>query len=511
MERPDRVIAFIENLTITSGPFAGQNFRLRDWQKEIIRAIYGPTDERGRRRVRTALLTMARKNGKTQLAAALVLAHLIGPEAEQRGQIYSAAADRAQASLIFQEAAAMIRADPELESRVNIVESVKRIVHYSSGSFYQAVSSESRRAHGFGASVIIYDELARAPNRRLWDVLTSSTGGREEPLTVAISTQSSDPHSVMSELVDYAEREGKDDPTFAAFIYTLPKDADPWDEANWHKANPALGDFRSLEEMRDAARMAQRISAREAAFRNLYLNQRVDPGQQNFISAADWEACGATFDAESLRGKPCYGGLDLGSTQDLTALTLYFPSDGGKVLPYFWLPAERLQQREDKDRVPYSVWKSKGLLETTDGKAIDKMAVARKLAGLSSMFQIKGIAYDRWRIEDLLKMLSDDGIELPLKPFGQGFGKDMPPAIDTLETAILNRKLEHPQHPILTWNMSNVAILLDPTGARKFTKEKSRQRIDGVVALAMAVGLASRDAVKKPLSLNLDRPIVLSF
>lgn len=508
MGRADRVTKFIENLTITAGSHAGQPFRLRDWQKEIVRAIYEP-EAAGRRVVRQALITLPRKNGKTQLAAALALVHLFGPEAEERGQVYSAAADRNQAALIFHEASAMVRADPELSAICNIIESQKRIVHYSSGSFYVANSSESRTAHGFSASCIIYDELAQAPNRKLYDVLTTSTAARAEPLTIVISTQSSDPNHVMSELVDYGRKvlDGVlTDPTFVPIIYAAPMDADPWDESVWRACNPALGDFRSLDEMRQYAEQAKHIPARESAFRALYLNQPVD-ADARFLSSADWQACGGAVDAEALRGRPCWGGLDLSSTRDLTALVLYFPDDDGAVLAWFWAPGENLAEREDRDRVPYRTWRDRGFIEAPPGRAIDKQAIALRLAEIGATFDVRAVAYDRWRIEDLKKQLSDDGIDLPLVPWGQGF-RDMGPAVDALETAVLDGNVRHGGHPVLTWTASNAVVVTDPAGLRKIDKSKSTDRVDGLVALAMALGVHGREP--GPVEYDFSRPMVLS-
>jgi phage terminase large subunit-like protein len=509
MARSDRVIAFIENLKITSGAHAGRPFILRDWQKDIIRGIYDPADDTGRRAVRTALLTMGRKNGKTALAAALVLVHLIGPEREPRGQIYSAAADRKQAALIYEEVAAMVRADPDLDGLVNILDSVKRIVHYGSGSFYQAISSESRTAHGLSPSLTIYDELAQAPNRKLYDVLATSTAARAEPLTLVISTMSSDPTHVMSELVDYGRQvlDGViEDATFKPFIFSVPQDADPWNEENWYLANPALGDFRSIEEMRQFAAQAQRIPSKEAAFRNLYLNQPVD-AEQRFIASTDWEGCGGAVDPKALRGRPCWGGLDLSSTTDLTALTLYFPEDGGAVLCWFWLPGDRLADREDRDRVPYTVWRTQGFLETTPGRAIDKQAIAFKLAEIAATFDIQAIAFDRWRIADLEKALSDDGIDLPLATWGQGF-KDMGPAVDAFEAAVLDRRIRHGGNPVLRWCVSNAVTIADPAGSRKVAKDRSTGRVDGLVALIMALGLHAREPA--PRKYDFSRPLVVT-
>lgn len=509
LTRAQKVVAFVETLPLTSGMHAGQKMRLRPWQREIIEAIYR-TDENGRRIVRTALVTMPRKNGKTQLAAALALCHLIGPEAEQRGQVYSAAADRDQAAIIFRELEAIILAVPEFAERCNIRSFNKQIEDEETGSVYSALSSDARKAHGLSPSFMIYDELAQAPNRHLYDNLTTGTGARAEPLMVVISTQSSDPNHIMSELVDYGQKllDGSlpPDPSFHATIYAAREDADPWSEDTWHTCNPALGDFRSLEEMRQFAEQAKRIPAKEAAFRNLYLNQRVD-AEQRFIGSADWDACAGTVDPIDLEGRPCWAGLDLSSTTDLTALVLYFPEDGGAVLPFFWVPQERLAEREDKDRVPYRLWADQGHIEPTPGRAIDKRAVALRLAEIASRFDLRGVGFDRWRMADLKKILEDEGIELPLKDWGQGF-KDMGPAVDVLESLILDRKLKHGGHPVLMWCSSNAVVSVDPAGARKIAKDKSRDRVDGLVALCMAVGLASREP--KPAEYDFSRPLVLT-
>lgn len=494
LSRPDRVIAFVESLKITSGRAAGKPFKVRDWQRQIIREIYGPTDSTGRRTVRTALITMPRKNGKTGLTAALALCHLFGPEAEARGQVYSAAADRNQAAIMYREMRAMIDVDSALSERAIIRDFTKSIEDSETGTIYQALSAEARSKHGFSASCIIYDELAQAPDRELYDVLTTSTGAREEPLTIVISTQTNDPHHVMSELVDYG-RKVRDavivDPSFHATIYEAPADADPWDETTWAACNPALGDFRSLDEMRTYAAQARRIPAREATFRNLYLNQPVE-ADERFIPAAEWDGCIANLDASALRGRPCWGGLDLSSTRDLTALVLYFPEDGGAILSFFWVPGEAIAEREDRDRVPYRLWSQQGHIETTNGRAIDRRAIARRLAEISSAFDVRAVAYDRWRFDDLAVVLADEGIEIPMKPWGQGY-RDMGPAVDVLESLVLDRGIQHSGHPVLTWCVSNAVVTTDPAGARKLDKDKSVDRIDGIIALVMAVGVHARE------------------
>jgi phage terminase large subunit-like protein len=304
LSRAARVIAFIEGLKLTAGRHAGKPFKLRPWQRAIIESIYA-TDADGNRPVRQALATMPRKNGKTELAAGLALAHLAGPEAEARGEVYSAASDRNQAGRIFRELEAFILADDDLAGRCNVQRFAKRIEVMAgpgAGSVYEALSSDAKKAHGLSPSFAVCDEVAQWLGRDLYDNLVTGTGARDEPLVVVISTQSADPNHVMSEIVSYGRSvlDGTiEDPTFHATIYSAPDDADPWSEATWYACNPALGDFRSLEEMRQFAEKAKRIPAREAVFRNLYLNQSVAT-QARFIAAANWRHA-----APSWSVKPC--------------------------------------------------------------------------------------------------------------------------------------------------------------------------------------------------------------
>ncbi len=504
-DRAEKVIAFIETLPITSGVFAGKKFKLRGWQKRWIKRAY--RTRRGKRVVRTALLTMPRKNGKTQLVAALALCHLIGPECESRGQVYSAAADRDQAAIMFREMEAIIAATPWMVARCNIQRFAKKIEDLESGSVYAALSSDARKAHGLSPSFFAYDELAQAADRQLYDNLSTGTGARAEPLGIVISTQSSDPLHVMSELVEYGrqvELGAVKDETFLPTIYAAPLDADPWDEKVWAACNPALGDFRSIDEMRAFAFKAKRNPSAEAAFRNLYLNQQVDP-LVHFLAPADWKACAAVPDYEKLRGRECFGGLDLSLRQDLTALVLTFPDGvgGEDVLSWFWLPQDGIVEKSERDRVPYDLWAKQGLIELTPGRVVDTRYVARRLAAILAAFRLIGLAFDRWRIEEFKKTLADEGIELPLVEYGQGY-KDMAPALDAVESAVVNHTLRHGGHPVLTWCSTNCVVEIDPAGNRKLTKEKSRGRIDGIVALAMAKGLAQRETAP----LNMDKIIL---
>lgn len=511
LSRAERVVAFIESLSITSGVHAGRPFKLRDWQIEIVNAIYA-VDENGRRIKRQVLLTIPRKNGKTQLAAALALCHLVGPEAEQRGQVYSAAADRKQAALILKELIAFVRADEKLMDRVIIREHSKTLEDVVTGSTYEALSSDAKKAHGLNVSFAVMDELAQWPKRDLYDALTTGGAARAEPLFVTISTQSHDKNSVMSELVQYGRRilDGTiADDTFLPVIYAAPDDADPWSPETWKACNPALGDFRSMEEMASAAEQAKSLPAREPSFRLLYLNQPVDASAR-FLNAKDWHACKRTIDnglfgAMTFSKQRCILGLDLSSTTDLTALAAYFP-ESHDLLAWFWMPAENLEEAERRDHVPYRLWARQGHIETTPGRAIDKSFVAHRLGELTKEYDVQFCAADRWRLDEIERLLADAGIKMKIEPHGQGW-RDMGPSIDAVETAVLQKQLRHYGHPVLDMCVSNAVTVSDPTGARKLVKERQTGRIDGLVAATMAIG-ASVKIAPKPKSIYATRGLV---
>lgn len=481
---------------------AGGPFRVRDWQERFIRDIYEPLTTAGNRLVRRAVLSIARKNGKTALIAALVLVHLVGPEAELNGEIYSAANEREQAAQVFKVAAQIVRADPELSARLKVVDSTKTIVCPANGSFYRAISAEAGTKHGLNPTVVVYDELAQSKKRDLYDVLDTAMGARVEPLFVTISTQSKDPQHILSELIDDGLR--ADDPTTVTHLYAVDDDVeDIFDERAWPAANPALGDFRSLEDLRVMAHRARRVPSFETKFRNLYLNQRVD-AQALLIPRAEWVACAG--DGPQLRpGEAVYLGLDLSGTTDLTALVAVSAEDGDRTAAWFWKPAAVLAEHENRDRTNYVLWAREGWLRTTPGRAVGYDFVAAALGEIGAGFQVLGCAFDRWRIEILLKELGAEGVDafvegkedarpgaLRLVPWGQGF-RDMAPAIDALETAILERTFRHDQNPLLTMCFANATVVSDPSGNRKLDKSATRFRIDGAVAAAMAKGLKDRD------------------
>jgi phage terminase large subunit-like protein len=444
------------------------------------------------------VLSIARKNGKTELAAALALTHLVGPEAELNGEVYSGRLTIAPRLLkSSRPQARMVQADAELSAMLNVIESTKRIVCASNGSFYAALSAEVGTKHGLNPSFAIFDELAQAKNRDLYDVLDTSMGARAQPLFLTISTQSNDPNHILSKLID--DGLSGEDPSTVCHLYAAEEDTDLLDEAGWKAANPALGDFRSYEDLAVLARKAKRMPAEEPKFRNLYLNQRVAPNA-TLIARTDWESCRG--DAQWEDGEAVYLALDLSAKTDLTSLVGVSAEGGSRVQAWFWKPKDLIEEHERRDRVPYRRWANEGLIEAVNGRSIHPKAVAQLIAELSQRFNVLGLAYDRWGIDSLLREF--DGVQLEahkdgeggdglrLIPWGQGF-KDMSPAIDALETAVLHDELKHPSNPVLTWNMANAVATMDPAGGRKLDKAKARFRIDGAVALSMALGLKARE------------------
>jgi len=492
---PAEKVRLINQLTHTKGPSAGQPFQLRPWQERIVRALFKTDPATGRRQYRTALLMMPRKNGKTELCAALALDGLLF-DGEMGAEVYSAAADKEQASLMFHVAAQMVRNDPELAAACEIVDSQKRIVHRKSGSVYRAISAEAYSKHGFNASRILFDELHAQPTRELWDVLATSTGARAQPLIVAISTAGYDRHSILWELYQHAKRVQQApeiDPTFLAVIYEAPIDADWTDERVWRQANPALGDFRSLEELRAACQRAQEIPAQEAAFRRLYLNQWTEQDVR-WIALASWDACSAPVDRAALLGRRCYVGLDLSTTTDLTAAVAVFPDDDGAaftVLPQFFCPADKIPLRVTRDRVPYDEWARRGHLTATPGPTVDYDAVRALLGDWREQFDVKLVAFDPWNATHLVSQLEHvDGFTCV--KMRQGKASLSAPS-KALEAAVLARTLRHDGHPILRWNVANVAVDTDHAGNIQPSKQKSTERIDGVSALVMALDAMHRD------------------
>jgi phage terminase large subunit-like protein len=503
LNRPERVIAFCEDMTVTSGMDSGKKLILRQWQKDFIWDVYSEND-RGVRVVRTAIFSMARKNGKTELAAALALCHLSGPESEERGECYACANDRFQAGKIFNEMEAMVNHHAWLQARINISKFKKEMEDLFNGSIYCTLTSEAKTKFGLSPSFSVYDELGQSYSRDLYDALDSAMGARSEPLMMVISTQAADSYAPMSQLVDYGLKVNAgeiDDPAFHLTLYAAPDDADPWDPATWEMANPALGDFRSLEDVERLAAQAQRMPSQENAFRNLILNQRV-ASEARFMEPSLWKACGGAPSFPD--GLPVFAGLDLGSTRDPSALVVVrqdVVTGEFHVRPYVWVPGD-LRARGEEEGVPYDVWERQGIIIKA-GEATDPRAIAKKIAEVNARTPIKGLAFDRWRIIELKREMDQIGCQVPLIPHGQGF-KDMSPAVDAVERLVVQKKLRHGNNPVLTWMAHNAVVLMDPAGGRKFDKSKLRyrSRIDAMVAMAM--GIAAIVVKEQPKNIDIE-------
>lgn len=485
MPEDEKVIAFLKSLPIVSGLKAGETLELLDFQRQFVRGVYGPRGDSGNRLVRLAALSVARGNGKSALLAGLSLAHLLGPCVEPYGEAYAAALDREQAGVLYRMVRAYIEATPWMAARVNIKDWHKEIIDEKTQSVWRALTSDARKAHGLAPSFWIADEVAQWRSRELWDNLATGMGKRASALGVTISTQAADDLHFLSEMLD-----AEPVPTIYTQLHTAPADCALDDREAWAAANPALGAFLNEDQFADAAARAMRSPSFAPSFRLLNLNQRI-AAEGRFIEQADWDANGDPFDPIELEGKPCYGGLDLSSTRDLTALALYFPEDG-KLLVWHWLPKDTIAARVERDRVPYDRWAADGWAEVTVGNARDDLAIALRLADIRARYDVRGIAFDRWQMARLQKLLSDEGIDLPMRDFVPGF-KSYAAAVDAFETALLGRKMQHNNNPLLRWQAGNVVVETDPAANRKPAKNKSLDRIDGIVAAIMSCGMAATD------------------
>jgi phage terminase large subunit-like protein len=503
-DRADRALQFISALTHTKDRWAGQDFQPRPWQVAIIRELFGRmrADYHSRRAYRTCYFEIPRKNGKSELAAAMALYGLVGDRVVG-AEVYSAAADREQAALVFNVAAQMVRNDRRLAARLKIIDSQKRIVDHQTGSFYRAISAEAYSKHGFNASMVIYDELHAAPSRELWDVLTTSMGARTEPLVVAITTAGYDRHSICWEQHDYAMKvlDGTVvDPSFYPVIFAAADDADWLDEAVWRKANPALEDFRDLDEMRSLAHKAQHIPALQNTFRRLYLNQWTEQATR-WIDMAEWDACKGGTNwlqlREQMKGRRSFAGLDLSTRDDMTALVLLFDQDDGTkvTMPFYWVPQDNILKRSNRDRVPYDQWARDGMIISTPGNQVDQARVRQDINRICQEYSIQELGFDPFDASWMNQALQDDGIRIvEMKP-GR---RDQSSGTKDLGALVVSHKLVHGGHPILRWNAGNMVVKQTPEGDIYPDKSKITERIDGMTALIDAVSVWTRNKSKEP-------------
>ena len=498
-----RAVKFINNLKHTKGVWHGVPFDLLPWQDKIIRDIFGTVKEDGYRQYNTAYVEIPKKNGKSELAAAIAL-YLTCGDGEWGAEVYGCAADRQQASIVFDVAVDMVDQSPALKKRIKPVLSQKRLVYMPTGSFYQVLSSESFTKHGLNVHGVIFDELHAQPNRQLYDVMTKGSGdARKQPLFFLITTAGNDRNSICYEVHQKAEdilRGKKHDPTFYPVIYGIEDDDDWTDEKNWYKANPSLDHTIDIEKVRAAFISAKDNPAEENLFRQLRLNQWVKQSVR-WMPMHMWENCSFEVNPEKLKGRECYGGLDLSSSTDITAFVLVFPPIPGDdkyyVLPHFWIPEENLDLRVRRDHVPYDIWKQQGYLKTTEGNVIHYGFIEKFIEDLGTKYHIKEIAFDRWGAVQMTQNL--EGAGFTVVPFGQGY-RDMSPPTKELMKLTLEKRIAHGGHPALSWMMDNIHVRTDPAGNIKPDKEKSTEKIDGAVAMIMALDRAIRNEDKFDLN-----------
>ena len=491
----DYAVDFIECLCHTKGTWAGKPFKLLDWQEQIIRDLFGIIKPNGYRQFNTAYVEIPKKNGKSELAAAIALLLCCG-DGEQRAEIYGCAADRGQATIVFDVAADMVRMCPALEKRCKILASQKRILYLPTNSFYQVLSAEAYSKHGFNIHGVVFDELHTQPNRKLFDVMTKGSGdARMQPLYFLITTAGTDTNSICYEThqkaLDIIEGRKKDS-TFYPVIYGAGNDEDWTDPKTWKKANPSLGETIGMDKVKAACDSARQNPGEENAFRQLRLNQWVKQAVR-WMPMEKWDACAFPVIPEELEGRVCYGGLDLSSTTDLTSFCLVFPpedeDDRYYVLPYFWLPEETLPLRVNRDHVPYDVWERQGYIQTTEGNVVHYGFIEKFIEHLGELYNIREIAFDRWGAVQMVQNL--EGMGFTVVPMGQGFASMSPPTKELMKLT-LEKRIAHGGHPVLRWNMDNIFIRTDPAGNIKADKAKSTEKIDGAVACIMALDRAIR-------------------
>ena len=488
--RADHVVGFLRNLTLSTDgiePWAGQPFDLRPWQVQIVRELFGRmrADDPTRRAYRTGIVAVPRKNGKTEMCAGLAVYGLIGMGI-QRAQVYSAAAEKEQAAQVYNAAAAMGDQDPELTARIDLQRARKRMVDRETGSIYQALSAEAYSKHGFNASMVIYDELHAAPSRELWDVLRTSMGARREPLMLAITTAGFDQTSICWELWDYA-RKVRDgiviDPTFYQCLYETPDTADWKDERVWVQANPALRKprpFRDIDDMRALAREALHRPEVEGTFRRLYLNQWTS-NETRWLDMHAWARC-RTADASEAAGLTTYAGLDLGLKSDMSALVAVTPLPDGRIVVRcrIWIPEGARERYHGR---PYATWEQAGALTITDGDVSDFGRIARETEAIANEWGIAEIAYDERFAEPLIQQLQLPHVALIQQ--SQGYGLNV--GLRAVEDAVVAGLLCHNDHPVLRWQASNAIVETGHRGDIAVSKRKNPEKIDAVVALAMAM------------------------
>jgi len=489
-----RAVNFIERLRLTEGKLAGQRFKLPEWQKNIVLKVYGDVREDGRRKVRTVFLYLPRGNGKTTFTSALALLHLIGPEREAAGQVMCAAADREQAAICFNSAHRMILQSKQLLRVTRVKESVREILHKSSASKLKAISRDSRTKHGMSISFLSADEVHAWKDRDLWDVLRSSMLKREQPLTMVTTTAGHGRESFAWDLYDYASKVAAGDvvdDTFLPILFQADPDDDIYDPAIWRKANPAIvSGFTSTDYFETMAERARESSAERRIMEQLHLNLWQDGHTDPWVELDVWDEGADDFTLEALELHPCWIGVDLSSTGDLTAVVAVWRVEGEFfVVPWLYVPEDALDRRERRDEAPYRTWVDDEAMYATPGAVVDYDVIEDRIRSLCERFDVREISFDRWHADAIKNHLIAES--RPIVDCGQGFAT-MSGLSKATESALLQRQVRHLGNPVLRWCMANVRMDMDAAGNIKPAKNKSVDRIDGVVAMIMALGRASQ-------------------
>lgn len=486
MTPSDRAVAWLGNLTL-SDDYAGQRLVLRPWQEGIVRSLNEVRPD-GLLKYRRCLLLLPRKQAKTQLAASLSVYHILGSGRTGQSAVV-AASDREQASHLFRKAVGMIEADPYLSKQCRVYSSAKRVEARKSGNSLQVLSSDGRRLHGHNPSLVVIDEVHTQPNRELYDALTSAFGARREYLTLLISTQGNRKDTLLYQEYEYAKkvRDGiVDDPEYLPIIFEAAPGDDWTDEAVWHKAMPALGDFCNLEFIRSECRKAREVPSEESKFRQLYLNHLVAAAGK-WLNRAGWDVCNATtFDPDELAGRECYGGLDMSNTSDLTAFVLVFPREDGtyRVRGWYWIPEGYAVERDAKGHTQYGKWAREGRITLTEGAVIDHDQIRAQILDLAAEYQIREIRVDPFTATQTASKLMAEGLDVKFMRQGT-FSMNEPTRY--LEVLIATNRVHAGKDPVLDWQMDNAVAESDTQGNVKISKHRSSEKVDAVVALVMAL------------------------
>lgn len=500
LEKVKRALGFFADvLCLNGGEYEGKAYNLLPWQAFIVGSLMGWVDVDGYRRFRVAYIETAKGSGKSPLAAGIGLYGLVSDN-EARAEVYAAATKKDQAMVLFRDAIAMVDQSPALRQRLlksGIGANAWNLAYHEKGSFFRPIAADDGQS-GPRPHIALLDEIHEHRDNNVVEMMRAGTKGRRQAMIFMITNSGTDRRTVCWDYHNYGSKVAAsqiEDDSFFSYICALDEADDPIkDESCWHKANPSLkAGLPGIKYLREQVTQARGMPGKESIVRRLNFCQWVE-AEAPWIGGDVWFGCAPEngFDPAMLLGRRCWGGLDLSSTQDLTALVLLFePTEEDPVWrlqPHFWLPGDALHDKAARDRVPYIAWRDAGWLNALKGRAIDKPAVLHKLTELAGLYDIQEIAYDRWRIEDFKALIDQEGASLPpLIPFGQGF-KDMAPAVDEFERLLLDRKIRHDGNPVMTWCAANAVVMSDPAGNRKVAKQRATGRVDGIVAAIMAAG-----------------------